>query len=431
MWAVLAGGDYDTTGHAGTGRQKMVQVVKYGNGRLSKLLCSASNQEDFATWRVELRKCFASIGHHVLVPDTFPKPQVVQQYNQPLLSDPVHYTQKLRLWDHPIDEETLWTFMLHHFNFRAKEYIRWIMPIFLVRSLAQTAPGQEASNDSYKLVRIKKTPGTVEQSTVSFEFFALNTYTTMNVGPWLAVYGPDGYVQESRVTCERFLDVVLNHAVPNVMESIKAPKAKKTIAAAALSAEQTIKPKHTLVDDGVSATTPKKRGRPRKTSVDAADKDTHIPKKRNLSNTQSDGAKLKPAKPSVPLNSATGNHTKECSTANVSGSDTKRNSILTASTASPLMASSSTPVRKFELPTWDFSDSEDDEGVVTESAARRALHVLSPNSIRAQRLSHFGVQSSKMPQPAPKTPLATVNTTSIPKPVSARCEVIDLLSDSD
>jgi hypothetical protein len=69
--------------------------------------------------------------------------------------------------DNVIDEEVLQKFLGPKLNLWAEDYLRLITPIFLVRTLAQTQPGQEASNSFLQ----------VEQARVQTKTRALFSFT--------------------------------------------------------------------------------------------------------------------------------------------------------------------------------------------------------------------------------------------------------------
>ena len=106
MRAVIAGGDYNTAGLPGCGPQRVIQALAH-DAKLAKLLCKASSANDFSTWCQELRKAFDDIGHNVHMPQIFPNPRHVSQYNRPLVSGPESFHQIETYWNTPINEVSL------------------------------------------------------------------------------------------------------------------------------------------------------------------------------------------------------------------------------------------------------------------------------------------------------------------------------------
>lgn len=160
LFAVLKGGDYSKDGKSLTncGAYLALQIATAKEG-FGKDLCNASHA-DFSIWRDRLREYLTSINKRIDVPDNFPDPRIVGLYNKPLVSSERIASDIGKFWNPSFDEMELQRFIAPIFNFWVAEYIKYIIPILLVRSLASTQPGQEANNNCYKLnvITKKKSP---------------------------------------------------------------------------------------------------------------------------------------------------------------------------------------------------------------------------------------------------------------------------------
>jgi len=270
-----------------------------------------------------------------------------------------------------LEERALWNFLGAYFNLWAQDYVDQIIPILLVRSLAQTSPGQEASHAVYQLEQVSR--GASGRSTISFELCALTSLATLDTNLWLKETGQDKnkqpYNPPSRVICYNILDCIVEHAVPGVIK-----------AAVQLSSEKTkpnSNPKGIIGSTSVPPLSGKKRGRPRKNPVEDTADSTPTSKKMKQTPETSSENNLVPRPP-------------------------------------PARAEFKSPFNGHDL------DSDLDE------AERRPLLPKSPNSVRQARLDHFSSKeapghgsSSLAKTPVLKRYVPTVSS-------DGRSEVIDL-----
>jgi Holliday junction resolvase YEN1 len=219
LLAVLSGGDYDKAGLPGCGTDKALKGVAHG---LGQALC-LDNLDEF---RNQLIDFFMYKG--LKIPDNFPNPAHVKNYNKPLVSEPEILQMLQNRWDKPLDEPFLWRFLVVKYNLGAEKFIDLILPILFVRSLAQTRPGQESSNSGYEIKHISRSgPGL---STVSLVLSAIPSITTMDMDSWLqntSLPNPSWRPQH-RVEFHRILDCIISHGCPDAMEGVPAPVIKPT-----------------------------------------------------------------------------------------------------------------------------------------------------------------------------------------------------------
>jgi Holliday junction resolvase YEN1 len=171
LWAILHGNDYDDhKGLKNCGKEKVLAAAKAGH---SALLWEGGNS--IAEWRTQISEFFKQQnGAKVELPSLFPDLKVYRHCRRPTTSDAQQLAELRRQldFDKVIDETALLMFMGPTFNLWAEEYLKLMTPILLVRKLALTKPGQEASNSGYAVEVIPwgKTknfvPGTVKVSFV-------------------------------------------------------------------------------------------------------------------------------------------------------------------------------------------------------------------------------------------------------------------------
>ncbi|KAM0134623.1 hypothetical protein ACHAO1_005540 [Botrytis cinerea] len=219
LFAVLKGGDYSKDGksltNCGASLALKIATAKEGFG---KDLCNVSHA-DFSIWRNRLREHLTSINKRIDVPDNFPDPRIVGLYNKPLVSSEKITSDIGKFWNPSFDEMELQRFIAPIFNFWVAEYIKYIIPILLVRSLASTQPGQEASNNCYKLNVITKKKSPVLQKNVEV---LLSAVTLMDLQAWRDEFtnkGRSGKVAPvtEMVKCEDLLACIIEHGTKQAL----------------------------------------------------------------------------------------------------------------------------------------------------------------------------------------------------------------------
>ncbi|TGO68158.1 hypothetical protein BOTNAR_0029g00260 [Botryotinia narcissicola] len=211
LFAVLKGGDYSKDGksltNCGAALALQIATAKEGFG---EDLCNASHAQ-FSTWRKRLREYLTRINKRIDVPDNFPDTRIVELYNKPLVS-PERITSDIgKFWNPSFDEMELQRFIAPIFNFWVAEYIKYIIPILL--------PGQEASNNCYKLKVITKKKSPVLQENVEV---LLSAVTFMDVQTWRHEFtnqGRNGKVAPvtEMVKCEDLLACIVEHGTKRAL----------------------------------------------------------------------------------------------------------------------------------------------------------------------------------------------------------------------
>ncbi|CZR58576.1 uncharacterized protein PAC_08468 [Phialocephala subalpina] len=244
LFAVLVGADYDQQGLFNVGAEQAMQAAKNG---LGELLCQASDGGTLTAWRDRLERFLRATGSKVNVPAEFPSATVVKNYYRPVVSseETLRYLQRT-WWVSTFDENKLRPLFRCKYNLWLQHYVELIIPILLVRSLAQTSPGQETSNKCYEIRRLGKA-GQSESKII----YNLSTVVPFDLDAMYEEEADQGRPEKfsKRPTknpeCDAILDCILRHAVPEVMRTVNAP---------AVAPDQTTQP----------TSAPKKRGRPPK-----------------------------------------------------------------------------------------------------------------------------------------------------------------------
>lgn len=153
LFAMLCGGDYDTTGVRGCGPKTAIQVAKMHIG-LASTLCNSS-QHELPLWRENLVQQLRQQRSTISVPMDFPNYKTLEKYSHPVVTTVAELRSKRFHWELPVDEFALRRMMHDRFNYWTKGYLESFAPWFLVKALASTPKGQESENDRYD-IRLKK-----------------------------------------------------------------------------------------------------------------------------------------------------------------------------------------------------------------------------------------------------------------------------------
>lgn len=138
LFAMLAGGDYNTQGLPNCGPQNARLVSRKRHG-LAHELCHASLQ-DIPAWRLRLGETLDKEGQRMQVPPTFPDTRALGHYCNPLVSTDAQLRDLRGLrngWDAKIDQNKLRVLLRSRFNIWTRGYMKHIAPIFMIRRLAR------------------------------------------------------------------------------------------------------------------------------------------------------------------------------------------------------------------------------------------------------------------------------------------------------
>ena len=120
---------------------------------------------------------------NIEVPPTFPDQMVFRHCRWPKTSSEAETSRVRQLVssDIPINESDLQKFIGPIFNLWAEYYLQRITPIFLVRTLAQTQPGQERSNSSFEVQRVFSRGQEAHGTTISKVRFVPRDLTSIDL----------------------------------------------------------------------------------------------------------------------------------------------------------------------------------------------------------------------------------------------------------
>jgi Holliday junction resolvase YEN1 len=323
-WAVLAGGDYDTTGLPSCGAQiaRLVSRKRHGLGRA---LCQAS-EYDLPAWRSRLEEVLRQEGKQLLVPPTFPDFKALGHYCNPVVTpeDELRNINYLKSdWDPKIDQAKLRVLLRHRFNIWTKGFMKHIAPVFMIRQLARCPSHDEALSENLKYdIQLKRTkqkkagpgedvaqPTQLEKKIAFYPLPAVDIDITEPLGSgsedW-SIWEKNGshYDPAEHVECN-VLSCFLEHGLPEgflvAPEPPKRQRKQNSGAVVTDPGEIGVAPTPPQETDSVNTvaveSATKKRGRPKKTSTsasaDAAIVDA-APKKRGRPPKDGNTASAKP-----------------------------------------------------------------------------------------------------------------------------------------
>lgn len=306
LFAMLSGGDYNTSGLPGCGPQIARLVSRKSHG-LASQLCHAS-QQDIAAWRLRLEETLGKEGRRMQVPPNFPDMRALGHYCNPVISTDAQLRDLRGFrngWDPKIDQEKLRVLLRSKFNIWTRGYMKHIAPIFMVRQLARCSRQDTnlIANTAYD-IQLKRTikkkaengdnseePTELERKITFYPLPAVEIDLREPEGEdWSIWETKDGshYDPAGRVECN-VLDCFLKHGLPEGYLAPPEPptrhRKQKSNVAASGSTEAPASTPLTQTETAPPGTVPKKRGRPKKSTTAATNDDevilsVQVPQKR-------------------------------------------------------------------------------------------------------------------------------------------------------
>ena len=309
-WAMLSGGDHNTTGLPQCGPQ-IARLVSRKQHGIAHELCQAS-EYDLPAWRSRLEQVLREVGKWVPVPATFPDSKALGHYCRPVVTpdDELHSINYLKGdWDPKIDQAKLRVLLRRRFNIWTKGFMKHVAPVFMIRQLARCPSRDEALSANLKYdIQLKKTrqkkaspgedlaqPTQLEKKITFYPLPAVDIDISEPPGPggedWSiwekneSHYDPAEHIECNVLSC--FLDHGLPEGFLVAPEPPKRQRKQNPTNAAIDQGEASVSPTspHAVdpANNVVVESATKKRGRPKKVStsasLDAAIADT-VPKKR-------------------------------------------------------------------------------------------------------------------------------------------------------
>lgn len=295
LFALLAGGDYDTAGLRGCGPVNAARVCRRSFDLAQRIVNITPGQ--LPAWRHDLGQALRE-----QIPSNFPRMEALDGYRKPAVSSDEGCNNLSQLrggWVKEIDQPRLRAEFRDHYNFTTREYLKHLAPAFLARKLAEaTIPLWRSDNLKYGVHlksnrRTKDEDGNPTKSEVKIKYSAHELVDIdVSVQPldedWSKFAAKDGtpYDPRHKIECD-MLECLLQHGLPpgSWDPPVKATKTKgkakqgeesdaegsgddqqgTQAPADEPSASSSKKRKRTSKSqDGAEEAAPKKRGRPPK-----------------------------------------------------------------------------------------------------------------------------------------------------------------------
>ncbi|GAB1736333.1 hypothetical protein NU219Hw_g6998t1 [Hortaea werneckii] len=296
LFAMLAGGDYDTQGLRGCGPKTAAKASRTEFGVANKARDIHQYPQRVGLWRQALDHVLKRSGSNVEIPASFPNQKALGNYLYPNISPPevLDNLRALRFgWDQKIDQSKLRKLLRERFNIWTKGFINHFAPIYLARALARTTPERRSENLQYavQLKRTRKAKDDTEASTPSEVKITFSPLPAMEIDlsqkppeedwdlpGWKAKDGTS-YDPLQKIDAE-ILRCFLDHGLPEGGVAPPPEPAKKRKRKGSTTGEsEAMSGSKASQDESGSAhtsrpqgTTPKlKRGRPRKSASDEPD----------------------------------------------------------------------------------------------------------------------------------------------------------------
>lgn len=157
LFALLAGGDYDTVGLRGCGPQTAKLLARKDYGLAISL--KHVEKRELPAWRQSLADLSRVLGKAVDVPPEFPKWKALEGYRNPKVSDDDQCRNVRALrndgWNKRIDQVPLRAFLRDYYNFQTREYVKHLGPGFLARALSDVMSPERQRENMVFGVRLK------------------------------------------------------------------------------------------------------------------------------------------------------------------------------------------------------------------------------------------------------------------------------------
>ncbi len=136
---------------------------------LGKLMCVASStQENLRQWaKTELASYLGAARSNLQIPPTFPIWEHLQDYINPVVSTKKTLSNLPQPRDPFLDEKRLFAFLTDKFQWTTTKWVRYILPVRIVRSLLTTEEGEESQHGylDLKCDQLKKPTPKKDKST--------------------------------------------------------------------------------------------------------------------------------------------------------------------------------------------------------------------------------------------------------------------------
>ncbi|PMD39288.1 PIN domain-like protein [Hyaloscypha variabilis F] len=150
LHAILNGQPKDVGELYSLGPQDVLDAAQLSLGK--SLCAAASSRENLQRWATtDLTGYLKGTRRNIQIPPDFPKHEHVQDYTNPVVSTLEVFSNLPQPRDPFDDEEGLFAFLVAKFQWTRTQWIRYVVPAQIVRSLLATDNGQEHLHDFLKL----------------------------------------------------------------------------------------------------------------------------------------------------------------------------------------------------------------------------------------------------------------------------------------
>ncbi|TVY50532.1 Flap endonuclease GEN-like protein [Lachnellula cervina] len=238
LHSVLTGNDERFMDLKNIGRDEFLVAAQKQLGISLWTTSSSSILEWRDKFVVHLKTC----GIDSTLPRNFPSYQKVNDCRSPLVSSyPILMDAFSGTWVKPIDEEALQNLLVEKFLFGAKDYVKWIVQLLVVRTLVKEFTkesteasdknnGQEQNSECYELRLASSRPKMSKSPSLSNATFLVAAATTVDLTAWAEEnnkHAAKEYIVPERFTV-RTLRCLLEQAEISQPEAGESPRAQRT-----------------------------------------------------------------------------------------------------------------------------------------------------------------------------------------------------------
>ncbi|KAJ4372666.1 hypothetical protein N0V86_008029 [Didymella sp. IMI 355093] len=280
LFAMLAGGDYNTVGLRGCGTATALSAAR--EGTLAHSLCLCRNQKDCVEWSYRLAAFFQAKPptRSLQIPANFPDYKILQKYYKPKVTSDENLLGKQRLdltVPRPIQEHKLLQVTSERFNIWGRLYMNWVGPVLLSRSLLLNGSSQPETTDVVHNIKLTKQRASTSEEVmtlrcferkITFSPFGLTTLRRDDLegggreGMWDGKVGMP-FDPTYRVECDYFPAFVLRQALLADVPDPPPPASKQK------ASKRKQHPELDTIDAGPISPA-KKKQKPRKSENEAA-----------------------------------------------------------------------------------------------------------------------------------------------------------------
>ncbi|KAI6890763.1 hypothetical protein KC318_g14420 [Hortaea werneckii] len=268
LFAMLAGGDYDTQGLRGCGPKTAAKASRTEYGVANKARDIHKYPQRVELWRQALDHVLTLSGSSVEISTSFPYQKALGNYLYPNISPPevLDNLRALRSgWDQKIDQSKLRKLLRDRFNMWTKGFINHFAPIYLLKRTRKAKDDTEAPARSEVKIIFDPLPA------MEIDLSQKPSEEDWDLPGWK---GKDGISYDPLQEIEaEILRCFLDHGLPEggvapPPDPVKRKRKASTGESEATSVSKASQDESVSAHTSQSQETPKKRGRPRRSASD-------------------------------------------------------------------------------------------------------------------------------------------------------------------